>query len=168
MIVKKEQIMRIILEQQSQEIKFRFYSASTIGGLSKTELATYESIIPKGSTSATYESIIPKGSTSATYEHRPDIQFDALALVKSEWQDIAYFSLNGEMICERSAYGEAMISKCDELFTQNAYKQAIEDELKAEKSDREVVVSELTEKGAGGLMSDYATYWEQYKKENNL
>lgn len=155
MIVKKEQIMRIILEQQSQEIKFRFYSASTIGGLSKTELATYESIIPKG-------------STSATYEHRPDIQFDALALVKSEWQDIAYFSLNGEMICERSAYGEAMISKCDELFTQNAYKQAIEDELKAEKSDREVVVSELTEKGAGGLMSDYATYWEQYKKENNL
>ena len=155
MIVKKEQIMRIILEQQSQEIKFRFYSASTIGGLSKTELATYESIIPKG-------------STSATYEHRPDIQFDALALVKSEWQDIAYFSLNGEMICERSAYGEAMISKCDELFAQNAYKQAIEDELKAEKNVREVVVSELTEKGAGGLMSDYATYWEQYKKENNL
>lgn len=155
MIVKKEQIMRIIIEQQSQEIKFRFYSATTIAGLSKTELATYESIIPKG-------------STSATYEHRPDIQFDALALVKSEWQDIAYFSLNGEMICERSAYGEAMISKCDELFTQNAYKQAIEDELKAEKSDREVVVSELTEKGAGGLMSDYATYWEQYKKENNL
>lgn len=155
MIVKKEQIMRIILEQQSQEIKFRFYSATTIGGLSKTELATYESIIPKG-------------STKATYEHRPDIQFDALALVKSEWQDIAYFSLNGKMICERSAYGEAMISKCDELFTQNAYKQAIEDELKAEKRGREVVVSELTEKGAGGLMSDYATYWEQYKKENNL
>ncbi|MQQ80517.1 hypothetical protein GFV15_06055 [Lactococcus lactis] len=155
MIVNKEQVMRFILEEKSQEIKFRFYSATTIGGLSKTELATYESIIPKG-------------STSATYEHRPDIQFNSLKLVESEWDDIAYFSLNNEMICKRSTFGEPMISRNDELFVQSIYKQAIEDEIKAEKNGREVVVSELTEKGAGSLMSDYAKYWEQYKKEKNL
>lgn len=155
MIVKKEQIMRVILEQKSQDIKFRFYSATTIGGLSKIELATYESIIPKD-------------STLATYEHRPDIQFNALKLVESEWDDIAYFCLNNEVICKRSAFGEPMISRNDEMLFQSIYKQAIEDEIKAEKNGREVVVSELTEEGAGGLMSDYATYWEQYKKENNL
>lgn len=155
MIIKKEQIMRVILEHQPQEIKFRFYSATTIGGLSKTEMVTYESLIPKD-------------SASATYEHRPDIEFDALKLVEAEWDDIAYFSLDNEVICKRSAYGESMISQKDELFIQTSYKQAIEDEIIAEKSGREVVVSELTEKGAGNLMSDYSTYWEQYKKENNL
>lgn len=155
MNINSEQMMRVIFENKAQKIEFQFYSATTIAGLSTTELTTYKSVIPKD-------------TTVATYEHRPDIKFDALILVREEWEDIAYFSLDGEVICKRSAYGEPMISRNDELFIQSPYKQAIEDELKAEKNGREVIVSELTEKGAGDLMSDFTTYWEEYKKENPL
>jgi len=155
MIVNKEQIMRVIIEYQAQEIKFQFYSATTIAGISNTELATYESIIPNN-------------TLIATYVHRPDIKFNAIELIQSEWKDIAYFSLNGEVICKRSGYGQPMISRNDELFIQSEYKMSIEEELRAQKTGREIISSDLTEKGAGDLMSDYSAYWNQYKKENNL
>lgn len=72
------------------------------------------------------------------------------------------------MICKRSEYGQPMISRNDELFIQSEYKMSIEEELRAQKTGREIASSDLTEKGAGDLMSDYTAYWNQYKKENNL
>ena len=143
MIVNKEEVLRVMVEHQAQEMTFRFYSVLATEGGQPTDLTSYESLVPAG-------------QLIATYEHRPDIKVNPLEVIRSEWESIAYFKLDGEVICKRSAYGQPMISRQDDLFTQRPYKLMIEKELQAEKSGREIAVSDLTEKDAGNIMSDYA------------
>jgi hypothetical protein len=156
MIVEKEILMRVMLENQSKKMTFRFYGIyATSFGSDLTDLMDYESIIPEN-------------TTSATYEHRPDIQIDALPLIHEEWENIAYFTLDGKTICKRSEYGQPMISRDDELFTQPPYEQMVEDEIIAQKTGRTIINSELTESDAGSLMAGFAAYRKKFKEENNL
>ena len=155
MQVTKQQCLRVLFEHQEQPRSFRFYSILAEQGIQSTDLITYESLILAG-------------GMIATYEHRPDVQEDAIAIINYEWKNIAYVTIEGEIICRREAYGLPMISHNDALFIQNSYAQIVEDELVAQKNGREVRLPDLSESDAGGLLQGYKAYWEQYKKENQL
>ncbi|CAM3025121.1 hypothetical protein GHI93_00315 [Lactococcus hircilactis] len=155
MIVEKETLLRVMIENQEKLMSFRFYYVLAVQGIDKTDLMTYESLIPAG-------------TLKATYAHRPEVEIDAVELVKQEWESIAYFMLDGTLLCKREAYGKPMISRDDEQFSQSLFKSQIEAELTAQNNPREIVIADMDEQTAGSLMSDYAKYWDKFKKDNLL
>ena len=74
-------------------------------------------------------------------------------LVMSLWESVSQFSMNGEIIARRSAYGKSMLCVKDELFTQSPIEQWVEHNIVAEVTGREVV--DLTEVGAASLVKSF-------------
>ncbi|MCL2676879.1 MAG: hypothetical protein FWE43_02950 [Streptococcaceae bacterium] len=152
MFIEKETLLRVMLDNVNKTLTFRFYDPYSSNDVDVMAM----------------ECIVPIGSMDATYEHEPTAHVPAMKLVYQEWEDIAYFALDGEVICERKAKGLPMRAKSEDVFLQPEYDQFVIDTLQAEATGREVVVADLTESGAGSLMRGFAAQWEQYKKENNL
>lgn len=139
MIITKKEALLLIENNPDEEFHFRFFYPESITGLSL--LDTY----------------IKRGR--ARIKEEPFEKLDARILIREEFDSIAYFMDNkGNKIAEREMQGRPMIALDESYFTQDAFSQRIEDEILAEKTGREVFVSEMSEGEATALMKGFAQH----------
>lgn len=152
MIVEKNEVLRVLIENKSKKFALRFYSAQAVQGGEREQLVTFETIIPRG-------------TMLATYTHLPEVKMSVDKIIRDEWENIAYIKMEDEVICERSHHGAQMSRISPQAFEQSLYEEAVENELTAQARGREIVLSEDTEAMASSIMKGYAKYYNDYRKE---
>lgn len=152
MSVKKNDVLRVLIENKSKQFALRFYSAQAVHGGEQGELVTFETMIPRG-------------TMLATYTHLPEMKMPVDKIIREEWENIAYIKMEDEVICERSQYGAQMSRVSPQAFEQSLYEKAVENELTAQARGREIILSEDTEEMAGAMMKGYAKYYKNYRKD---
>lgn len=139
MIVTKKDSLWLIENYQDEDIHFKFFYPESFTGLS-----TLDTYIKRG---------------CARIKEEPFEKLNARILIREEFDSIAYFMDNkGNKIAEREMQGSPMIALDESYFTQDAFSQRIEDEILAEKTGREVFVSEMSEGEATALMKGFAQH----------
>lgn len=104
-----------------------------------------------------------KGSVQAKLKEDHKASFPIQELMKSEWETIAYFSKDGEVICQRESYGSPMIALKPELFKQGAYSKMVEESFKSFRTGREILVPEMSEATASSIVKEF-NEWKQKEK----
>lgn len=107
MIVEKNEVLRVLIENKAKKFTLRFYSAQAAHSKDGNELVTFETLIPSN-------------SMLATYTHLPEMQISAERIIREEWDNIAYIKIDDEVVCERKRYGAHMKRIRDEAFNQPA------------------------------------------------
>lgn len=143
-------ILRVMAESKNSEFEFQLYSENTERGLSKTELAPLHGYVAKG-------------SVQAKLKEDPKASFPIQELMKSEWETMAYFSKDGEVICQRESYGSPMIALKPGLFKQGAYSKMVEESFKSFRTGREILVPEMSETTANSIVKEF-NEWKQKEK----
>lgn len=154
MIVEKNEVLRVLIENKAKKFTLRFYSAQAAHSKDGNELVTFETLIPRN-------------SMLATYTHLPEMQISAERIIREEWDNIAYIKIDDEVICERKRYGAHMERISDEAFKQPLYEQMVKNELVAQATGREIIVEDDTEGMAGSIIKGFAQYRKAYKEEKN-
>ena len=146
-MIKGIDVLRVMAEHRASEFEFRIYSPRTEKGLSDTELSEFPAYVEKNSPLAKLRgaenSVIP-----------------VLTFFESDFQTIASFKMDGELICERKAYGQPMKAVNRALFEQGAYSEMLENQFKGLRTGREIVVPEMSEATASGMMKEFMD-WKQ-------
>ena len=143
-------ILRVMAESQNSEFEFQLYSENTERGLSKTDLAPLHGYVAKG-------------SVQAKLKEDPKASFPIQELLKSEWETMAYFSKDGELICQRESYGSPMHAVKPELFQQGEYSKMVEESFMAFRTGREILVPEMNEATASSIVKEF-NEWKQKEK----
>lgn len=143
-------ILRVMAENKNSEFEFQLYSENTEKGLSKTELAPLHGYVAKG-------------SIQGKLKEDPKASYPIQELLKSEWETMAYFSKDGEVICNRESYGSPMLAVKPELFQQGAYSKLVEESFKSFRTGREILVPEMNEATASSIVKEF-NEWKQKEK----
>lgn len=150
MLVTAREVLRVIHSHRDVDFDFPIYSSETENGQSKTATMANRTYLPAGSLMA--RTVDARGKVL--------VEWEIDKLVVQMWDSLSCFKMAGSVICKRSAYKQPMISKDDSLFLQSPIEQAIEDDLVAQKTGRELVMPDLSEDGAASLMKEFAE-WRQ-------
>ncbi|RZI47899.1 hypothetical protein [Lactococcus kimchii] len=150
-MIKAIDVLRVMAEHRESEFEFRIYSPRTEEGLSDTELSPLPAYVEKNSTVARM-----RGDEKAAIQ--------VVTFFESEFQAIASFKKDGELICERKAYGQPMEAVNKALFEQGVYSEMLEKQFKGMRTGREIFVPEMNEATASGMMKEFASWDEQKNK----
>ncbi|AYG02052.1 hypothetical protein [Lactococcus allomyrinae] len=146
-MIKSIDVLRVMAEHRASEFEFRIYSPRTEQGLSDTELSELPAYVEKNSTLAKLrgneKSVIP-----------------VTTFFEADFQTIASFKMDGELICERKAYGQPMIAVNQALFEQGTYSEMLESQFKGIRTGREIFVPEMSEATASGMMKEFMKWKE--------
>jgi len=85
----------------------------------------------------------------------PKSHYDLVGFLRDLWDDVAAITMNGKVIAQCVAYGNPMVALDETLFKPDAYAALIETDLVGEKTNREIVVGDLTEEAAASLMRGF-------------
>lgn len=144
-MIKAIDVLRVMAEHKESEFEFRIYSPNTEQGLSDTELSKLTSYVEANSTI---------GRLRGNENSRVSIT----EFFESDFQTIALFKMDGELICERKAYGQPMLPVKSSLFEQGAYSEMVEKQFAGVRTGRTIFVPEMSESTAGGIMKEFMAW----------
>ncbi|MDG4969796.1 hypothetical protein [Lactococcus lactis] len=147
-MIKAIDVLRVMAEHKESEFEFRIYSPNTEQGYSDTELSKLPAYVEAHSTLAKL-----RGDEKMTIQ--------VTEFFESDFQTIASFKMDGQLICERKAYGQPMEAINHALFEQGAYSEMVEQQFMGVRTGRTIFVPEMNESTANGLMKEFIAWREK-------
>lgn len=141
-MIKAIDVLRVMAEHKESEFEFRIYSPNSEQGYSDTELSKLPAYVKAHSTLAKL-----RGDEKMTIQ--------VAEFFESDFQTIASFKMDGQLICERKAYGQPMEIVNEALFEQGAYSEMLEQQFMGLRTGRTLFVPEMNENFANGLMKEF-------------
>lgn len=148
MLVTPREILRVIHTHRKATFDFPLYSQKAELGIAPTETLSRRTYLPAGTLTARTDD----------EQGQPVAEIFIDRLVNELWESLSRFEMDNVIICQRTAFGQLMLSENDELFSQSQIEQLIEDDLVASRNGREVIVPDLSEEGATSLMRGFKTW----------
>ncbi|MDR9868010.1 hypothetical protein RI092_09340 [Lactococcus cremoris] len=149
-MIKAIDVLRVMAEHKESEFEFRIYSPNTEQGYSDTELSKLPAYVEAH-------------STFAKLRGNEKMAIQVTEFFESDFQTIASLTMDGQLICERKAYGQPMEAINRALFEQGAYSEMVEKQFMGLRTGRTLLVPEMNESMAGGLMKEFMAW----RKEGN-